>query len=219
MIEPEKTLDLSCFEGHTPGPWACEEPEYDEDPFRILYGSRLHGMDGSGYTFQCHVKHAEVEVGEGVCPCEDACGECRDCLDFAEVAANAHLMAAAPELLSEVRRLHAEREATTANVKKLVRIATAIADQNPPVTWKGSVQWRTLVEALTPFKDALSDPPPTITDPSCVEYLVNLLSVSARSSDVGLKYDDGHNLDPKTRAMYLAMATAAIKAMGPFIAD
>ena len=134
MSEPEKTLDLSSFEGHTPVPWACEEPEDDEEPFRILYGSRLHGMDGNGYAGRCLAKHDDVEVGEGLCPCDDRCGECQDCLDFAEVRANARLMADAPKLLAEVERLYAERDTwreTLLDVRRLVWAAAKHADGDP----------------------------------------------------------------------------------------
>ena len=108
-------MDEEQFDGHTPGPWVCEEPEEDEEPFHILYGTRLHGIPGEvttagdpvGYVGRCFAKHEEISVGEGCCRCEDACGECNECRDFAEIEANARLMAAAPELLAEAKRLRA----------------------------------------------------------------------------------------------------------------
>lgn len=106
MSEAAAPLDLTQFVNHTPGPWDIEEPEYDEDPFKILMGTRMHGMPGEdGYNGECLTIHREIEVGEGCMPCEDGCGECDDCRGFLEVSANAHLIAAAPALLAEVKRL------------------------------------------------------------------------------------------------------------------
>ena len=99
-------IDLALFEGHTAGPWAVEDPEFPDEGFKILFGTRLlNGMPGDGgYRGQLAV-HEEIVVGDGIERCENECGDCTSCREFAEVKANALLIAAAPDLAVEVKRL------------------------------------------------------------------------------------------------------------------
>lgn len=83
-------LDLSQFEGHTPGPWGVEE----DDSFADCEFIPVHAPYGNGTT-----PIAEVQ------PCLN---EDYDGFAFTDAErANARLIAAAPDLLAEVKRLRA----------------------------------------------------------------------------------------------------------------
>ena len=106
-------MDLEQFEGHTPGPWASEHDDEDGEGHRILIGTRLHGIPTEldpagrplGYVGRCYAVHTAIEYLHGCEPCDEECGDCQDCKLAAEADANARLMAAAPDLLDEVKRL------------------------------------------------------------------------------------------------------------------
>lgn len=126
-------IDLEQFKGHTPGPWFLDEPADELDSFKILYGTRLNGMPGeNGYNGYCRAVHEEIEIGHCIWPCEDECGDCHDCRDFAEIEANARLIAAAPDLLAEVARLRQTIAAVEAVAQRL---------ENEPLDWRKRPEW------------------------------------------------------------------------------
>ena len=98
-------MDLSAFEGHTPGPWMANADTTCSNP---LYRGVLAFLG----NFEDAV-HGHVSV---IVDDDDRAWRVRDA---DRATADARLMAAAPDLLAEVQALRAERDQARAQVGRL----------------------------------------------------------------------------------------------------
>ena len=101
-------MNLDEFEGHTPGPWILQDL-YDN----LAYFACRVGADRETYGHLWRVKHLPMKQYEGTC--------------YFTNEADAKLIAAAPDLLAEVKRLR--------NTLRTVSLDIRPQDMGDSVEW------------------------------------------------------------------------------------
>ena len=108
MADSNNELDLTRYDGHTPEPWRAVRPEVTPD-------GRWAVQQGVG-TPRKWIAAVAPQPSDPVFPLSR---------ETTEAAANARLIADAPKLLDECRRLRAERDAALAGLRFCAAVFSA----------------------------------------------------------------------------------------------